>query len=177
MIPLSRVPDASGFAEVKHLIEPPFIYVYHTLRYISVLYNERGWATEHLAIQVLSTSPTFRLPFPMLQIESLGPNQESALEHCCPVSLDSASACALTIECCFPPQAKAGLRLHVRSSYDGIAYDTHDLHTFDFEASAGMTTRRTVELELKARFLKVTCENLDESCDISMLRITATVTS
>jgi len=175
VIPLSRVPDASGFAEVKHLIEPPFIYVYHTLRYISALYDEGDWETEHLAIQLLSTSPTFRIPFPILQMESLGPNQESALKQCCPVSLDNASACALTVECRFPSQAKAGLRLHARSSYDGTAYDTHDLHAFDFEASAGVTVRRTVELEPKARFLKVTCENLDESGDISMLQITATV--
>ena len=175
VIPLSRVPDAAGFAEVKHLIEPPFIYVYHTLRHISALYEEGDWKTEHLAIQVLSTSPTFRLSFPILQIESLGSSQESALKDCCPVSMDSASACALTVECRFPPQAKAGLRLHVRSSYDGTAYDTHDLSTFDLEASAGEMARRTVEFEPKVRFLKVTCENLDESRDISELRITATV--
>lgn len=30
-IPLSRIPDASGFAEVKHLIEPPFIYPLSTI--------------------------------------------------------------------------------------------------------------------------------------------------
>jgi len=71
VIPLTRVPDASGFAEVKHLIEPP-IYIYHTLRYFSNLHNEEGeWATEHLAVQVLSTTPNFRLPFPIMQLESL----------------------------------------------------------------------------------------------------------
>jgi hypothetical protein len=178
VIPLTRVPDASGFAEVKHLIEPPFIYIYHTLRYFSNLYNEKGdWATEHLAIQVLSTTPNFRLPFPIMQLKSLGPNQESGLEQCCPVSLESASGCALTVECRYASQAKAGLRLHVRSSYDGVAYDSHDLCSFDLEASPGETARRTVELTPKARFFKVTCENLDGSGDISMLNVTATVVS
>jgi len=178
VIPLTRVPDASGFAEVKTLIEPPFIYIYHTLRYFSDLYDEEGhWSAEHLAVQVLSTSPTFRLPIPIMNLASLGAGQESALEHCCPVSLDNASGCALTVECSYASQAKAGLRLHVRSSYDGVAYDSHDLYIFDFEASAGETVRRTVELAPKARFFKVTCENLDGSGDISMLKVTATVAS
>jgi len=93
------------------------------------------------------------------------------------VSLDSASGCALTVECRFPSQAKAGLRLHVRSSYDGITYDTHDLNTFDVKASAGKTVRRTVELAPKARFLKVTCESQEESSDISLVKVMATVIS
>ncbi|MBA7500455.1 hypothetical protein ES704_03213 [subsurface metagenome] len=173
IIPLTRVPNASGFAEVKALFEPPFIYLYHTLRYIS----HPEFETEDLAIQVLSTSPTFRLSMPILHLESLEPNQESTLEQCCPVGLDNASGCALTVECRFASQAKAGLRLHVRSSYDGIAYNTHDLYTFDFEASAAETVRRTVELAPKARFLKVTCESLEESSDISLVKVMATVVS
>ncbi len=114
---------------------------------------------------------------PILHLESLEPNQESTLEQCCPVGLDNASGCALTVECRFASQAKAGLRLHVRSSYDGIAYNTHDLYTFDFEASAAETVRRTVELAPKARFLKVTCESLEESSDISLVKVMATVVS
>ena len=181
VIPLTRVPNASGFAEVKHLIEPPFIYIYHTLRYTSPLYidgdPEKDWATEHLAVQVLSTSPTFRIPVPVLHVASLGPNQDSGLESCLPVSLENASACALTVECRYPSQAKAGLRLHVRSSYDGTAYDSQDLYTFDLEASAGETVRRTVEIFPKVRFFKVTCENVDGSGDVSSLSVTATVAS
>jgi hypothetical protein len=180
VIPLSRIPDASGFAEVKHLIEPPFIYIFHTLRYISVLYKEEDpskWETEHLAIQVLSTTQNFCIPIPILRLESLGPGKKSSLEACCPVGLDSASGCAITVECRYADRAKTGLRLHVKSSYDGIAYDTQDLCTFEFEASPGKTARRTVELTPKARFLKVICENLDRSDEVSKLQVTATVTS
>jgi len=161
---------------VKHLIEPPFIYVYHTLRYISDLYNENGhWSTEHLAVQVLSTSATFRIPVPVMQIESLGAGQQTEMKTCLPIGLDNASACALTVECDYASQAKAGLRVHVRSSYDGIIYDSQDLYTFDFEASAGEAACRTVELEAKAHYLKVVCENLDEASDVSQLRVTATI--
>jgi len=106
VVTLDRIPDASGFAEVKTLIEPPFVYLYHTLRYFGRSSKKPGFETEDLAIQVLSTSPTFRLSIPILHLESLGPNQESALDQCCPVSLDSASGCALTVECTYPSQAE-----------------------------------------------------------------------
>ncbi len=177
VVTLNRIPDASGFAEVKTLIEPPFVYLYHTLRYFGRSSKKPGFETEDLAIQVLSTSPSFRLPIPILHLESLGPRQESGLDQCCPVSLDSASGCALTVECTYPSQAEEGLRLHVRSSTDGIVYDTHDLCTFDLEGSAGETARETVELASNVRFFKVTCENVGGSGDISALNVTATVAS
>jgi len=177
VVTLNRIPDASGFAEVKTLIEPPFVYLYHTLRYFGRSSKKPGFETEDLAIQVLSTSPTFRLPIPILHLESLGPRQESGLDQCCPVSLDNASGCALTVECTYPSQAEEGLRLHVRSSHDGIAYDTHDLCTFDLEGSAGETARETVEIVSNVRFFKVTCENVGGSGDISALNVTATVAS
>ena len=174
VIPLSRVPDASGFAEVKTLIEPPYIYVYHTLRYFSNLYLDDGnWATEHLAIQVLSTSPTFRLAMPILQRSSLGAHEESALQECCPVSLENASACALTVEGICP--SAAGLRLHVRSSYDGLDYDTEVVCSFEVAGVAGQTVRKTVECSSSSRFIKVSCENLDGSGEVKSLCLTATL--
>ena len=178
VIPLSRVPDASGFAEVKHLIEPPFIYIYHTLRCFSCLYDENGdWATEHLAVQVLSTTPNFRLPFRIMMVERLGPSQETGLGKCCPVSLESASGCALTVECTCGPQAEAGLRVHIRSTHDGLAYDSADLYAFDLEPCPGEMVRKTIEMASKVRFFKVTCENLDERSEVSNLQLTATVAS
>ena len=176
IIPLSRVPDASGFAEVKSLIEPPFIYLYHTLRYISMFKDADGqWETEHLAVQVLSTTPQFGIAFPIMHAASLGPGQETTLKDCCPLSLDSASSCALTVAGTYAASAKAGLRLHVRSSYDGITYDTVDLRMLDLEASPGAMRQETIELTSSARFLKVIAENLDTSAEVSNLRITATV--
>jgi hypothetical protein len=181
IIPLQRVPDASGFAEVKHLIEPPFVYLYHTLRYASRQWRQREqrreWATEHLGIQVLSLGPTFRIPIPLLQFGQLPAGETSRLEQCCPISLENASGCALTVEGCFAPQARAGLTLRVRSSCDGIMYDTRDLCAFEVQAEPGERVCQTVELAAKARFLKVLCENRDEACSITEVRLTATVAS
>jgi len=175
IVTLGRIPDASGFAEVKTLIEPPFVYLYHTLRYISRFRSEEGWEVEDLAIQVLSTSASFRLPMPILSLPSLAPNAVSALEDCLPVSMDSVSAVALTLEADFSSQAKAGLSIHVRSSYDGIVYDSQDICCFEVEVEAGRTVRKTVEISPKARFFKVLCENLDGSSGISELKVIVTV--
>jgi len=176
ILPLNRVPDASGFAEVKALIEPPFVYLYHTLRYISEFKDEKGqWVTEHLAIQVLSTTPKFRIPFPILQVASLGPRKETTWRDCRPVSLENASSCALTVRYRHGPQVMAGLSLHVRSSSDGISYDTTDLLTFDIEAGPGEIVGKTMNIVSGVRFFKVICQSLEESAEISNLEVTATV--
>ncbi len=174
VIGLNSVPDASGYAEVKTLIEPPFIYLYHTLRYISQFrLEDGGWEIEDLAIQVLSTSPTFRIAFPILNLAVLRPRQTSTLKQCCPVSMDNADTCALTTAWTFSGQASAGLRLHIRTSHDGLAWDTRDAKTFDIEA--GGSERQTIELAPKSRFFKVLCENLDESAEVSTLNVIATM--
>jgi len=164
---LERTPDASAFAEVQTLIEPPFVYLYHTLRYIS-----RGG--EDLGIHVLSIDPHFRLSMPVLSLDSLGPKMVSGLEACCPISLDSASSLALTTECKYHANA-SGLRVHVASSYDGMNYDDVDLYSFDIPVKSGKTVRKTVELTPKVRFVKVMVENLDNSHEVSSLRVTATL--
>jgi len=174
VVPLNRTPDASAFAEVQALIEPPFIYLYHTLRYIS----RDFWAIprgEDLGIHVLSISPHFRLSMPVLTIDSLGPREASSLEDCCTISLQSASSLAITIECRYHPSAEAGVRLHVRSSYDGINYDNIDLYRFDVDFRAGKTVKRTFELNPKARYLKVFVENLDKLHNVTPVKVTATL--
>lgn len=176
VVTLQSVPDASGFAEVKALIEPPFIYLYHTLRYFNRNIGEDGqWIGEDLGMQVLSTSPTFRLPMPVLCIESLGASQTTANDECIPIGMQNVESCALTVECEFDKHTKNGLRLHLRSSYDGLSWDTRDMKTFDIEADAGGRIQETMDFFPTCRFFKVLCENLDDSSDISQLKVAATL--
>ena len=168
VVPLAKTPDASAYAEVQSLIEPPFVYLYHTLRY----YSKGG---EDLGIQVLSISPHFRLPMPVLSVDTLGPKKASGLGASCPISLETASDLALTTECTYDADAKAGLRLHLRASYDGINYDNTDLYTFDTDFKAEKTVEKTVELTPKAKFVKVIVENLDNSRNVTSVKVTATV--
>jgi hypothetical protein len=168
IVPLVKTPDASAYSEVQSLIEPPFIYLYHTLRY-----NSREG--EDLGIQVLSFSPYFKLSMRVLNIDSLSPNKTSDLRACCPISLETASNLALTAKCTYKANAKVGLRLHIRTSTDGIDYDNIDLYSYDLNFKANQTVKKTFELCPKAKFIKVIAENLDDSQNINSIKVIATL--
>lgn len=163
-------PDASAFAEVHALYEPPLVYLYHTLRYISL-----GSEPEDIGVQILATQTPFRLAIPVLNINQVGPGVISSLEACPPISLEHISSLALTTECTYDNQAKAGMRTHIRASYDGLNYDTEDLYTFDNHFEPGKKVSKTVELAPKVMFIKVLVENLSKTHPINTVKVTATL--
>jgi hypothetical protein len=187
VVDLSRVPDAAGLAEVHAYLEGPYVYLYHTLRYFTGKGTARGipsysspqwaahWLTEDLAIQVLTIDPHFKVAMPVLSLESLAPRQSSRIQDCLPIGLESASGLALSVECAYGSEARAGLSLHVRGSDDGVNYGTVDLHTFDIPLDAGKSVRKTVELSPKVRYVKVIVDNLDGSHAVGAVNVTATV--
>ena len=181
VVDLSRVPDAAGLAEVHAYLEGPYVYLYHTLRYFTGKGTARGissyppWATEDLAIQVLTIDPRFKIAMPALNIESLAPRQSSRIQDCLPIGLESASSLALSVECTYEAAVRAGLSLHVRGSDDGVIYDTVDLNTFDIPLDAGKRVRKTVELSPKVKYVKVIVENLDGSRTVRSVNVKATV--
>ncbi len=162
-----RNPDASALAEVHHYIEPPFVYCFHTLRYFS-----RPGA-EDLGVQALATQRPFCLPMPALNLDVLGAGDVSDMKACPPISLEHVATAALQVECRYHADAKAGLRLHVRSSGDGLRYDTEDTATFDNHFIPGEVGRKTWSLDARAPFLKVMVENLDGKHDIANVSVTA----
>ena len=164
-----RNPDASAFAEVHSFFEPPFIFLYHTLRYIS------RPEIEDIGVQVLATSTPFRLAMPILNLNSLKAGTTTSLENCPPISLEHISELAITVECTYHVKAKKGLRIHLRASYDGIHYDTENLYTFDNDFKPGQTIGKTVELSPKVMFIKIFLENLDKAKDITNVKVTATL--
>ncbi len=173
VVPRERNPGASAHGEVQALIEPPYVYLYYTLRL-----NNRGTfevPSEDLGIHILTIDPHFSLSMPVLSIDSLMANQSSDLEACNPLSFEAASSLALTIECSYDAEAKAGLRIHVRSSYDGIKYNSIDLYNFDIDFIPGQTINKTIELSPKAKFIKIAVENLDDSQPANAIKVTATL--
>ena len=166
--PRENNPDASGFAEVHALWEPPFFYLYHTLRYIS-----RGG--EDLGVQILTTNPSFRLPMPVISFDSIAPGTTSELQDCPPISLAHISDLALTAECTYHADAKSGLRIHVRASCDGINCDSEDLSTVDIPLVPGQNVCKTVDLDTNAMFIKVLVENLDNAHEVANVKVTATL--
>jgi len=142
--------DDVGFseAEVHSIIEPPFVYIYHTLRY------RRPWRTrfqkqfprvEDVGVQVLVMQRPFSLDMPLLRQASLaaGTTMPSSLRNSPAVALSHVPRAALTAECTYGKGSAKGLRLHVRSSPDGLRYDTVDVHTFDLDCLPGRTCRKT----------------------------------
>ena len=167
--PRENTPDASGFAEVYALWEPPFYYVYHTLRYIS------RPGEEDLGVQILATETPFRLAMPLFEIDSLAAGTSSNLAACPPISLARISDLAVTVECTYHAEAQQGLQVRVKASYDGIHYDTEDLCTFDVPCAPGQRVSKTATLDAKTMFAKVVMDNADPHQDAANVGVTATL--
>lgn len=108
-------------------------------------------------------------------MDSLGPGKSNRLAECLPIGLEAASTLAIATECTYADDAKAGLRLHVRVSDDGVHCDTEDLYTFDIPLRASRTVKKTVVLNTEMKFAKVVVENRDSSEQVDSITITATV--
>lgn len=163
-----REPNAEAYAEVHALFEPPFIYAYHTLRYKNV-----NTYTEHIGVQILVPETPFKLAIPVVNSLSLKAKDKSSLEVCPAMSLQFISDLALTVECHYQREAKAGLRVHLLGSYDGINYDTEDLDTFDIPLNPGKKVSKTVVINHPSvMFMKIICENRDRSKEVSGIKVT-----
>lgn len=173
-------PNASAYAEVHSIIEPPFVYVYHTLRYCKPWrerFRKQFPTVEDLGVQVLAMQRPFSLEMPVGQVASVasGATWPASLANARSVALGSIARASLTAECTYGARATRGVRLHVRSSGDGLKYDTEDLHTFDLPCRPGKTCRKTFPLDPGVRFVKVFVENPDTSAPVSDVSITATL--
>ncbi len=60
--------------------------------------------------------------------------------------------------------------IHVKSSFDGIVYDTADLYTFNVMPGKEKLFQQTFEMVSKVRYMKVVVENSDQTTvkDISV---------
>jgi len=96
---------------------------------------------------------------PLLSLPSLPPGAQTKLDDCPPLCLARARSCALTVECAYAEGAPSGLRLHVRTSTDGVRYDTEDVRTLDVPCRPGQMVRTTFDLGARAMFAKVLVEN------------------
>jgi len=174
VVPRERTPDASAFGEIMSLLEPPYIYLYYTLRYNSKDFWEAPHG-EDLGIHILTIDPHYSLSMPILNITSLSAGKSSDLEECCPLSFEAVGGLALTVECKYNPRAKAGLKIHIVSSYDGLTYNNVDLYSFDIDLKAGQTVNKTIELTPKVKFIKIVAENTDITQSVEAINVTATL--
>ena len=154
-------PDASAFAEVHHLIEPPLVYCYHTLRYAS------RPGDEDLGVQVLATQRPFCVTMPVLQLERLEPGEETTLAHCPSLALGHVRSAALTVACAGEVD---GLLVTAYGSADGLRFDTAPLA--EAQVRAG---QQTVPLPAHVPYVKVAVTNMDETCEAGPITVVATL--
>ena len=173
-------PNASAYAEVHSIIEPPFVYLYHTLRYKEAWrdrFRPQFPTVEDLGVQVLVMQRPFSLDMPLLNLPLLeaGTTTPLSSEVTPAVALSHVDRVAITVECTYDERSKRGVRLHVRSSPNGRKYDTTDLYTFVHAFEPGQTCRNTFELDTNVRFIKVLIQNADPAESVSNVKITATL--
>lgn len=105
-------------------------------------------------------------------------NASSVIDTGVPVDLTGFHSVILTVEATYHGDATAGAKLRLYSSADGKNWDTEpiDARTVAFEA--GETKRETFtpsDAAQRARFLKVTIENLDAAHVVTNVKVTATL--
>jgi predicted GH43/DUF377 family glycosyl hydrolase len=172
-------PNTAAFAEVHTLFEPPFIFAYHTVRYVdnqlAPFASKRTTTFEDLGVQVLIMRTPFRLPMRVLTCDSLPAGGTTEISDCHNISLNGVRQVCLTAECEYSPAARQGIRIHVRSSPDGLNYDTADLTGFDNDLRPGGVGRRTVELGAGPHFIRLFVDNLDMAAPCRKIKVTATL--
>ena len=78
---------------------------------------------------------------------------------------------AITVACTFDPAAVAGIRVHVRSSYDGTNFDTQDFDSWIPTFSAGATIQVTKVYDASTGYLKVLIENMDAAQAVTNISV------
>jgi hypothetical protein len=156
--------NAASFSEVHAIYEPPLIYLYHTLRYLTprTPADEKKFpVVEDLGIQVLATARPFELDMPVFHRETLAPKTATPRADSPPISLNGISRATLSVGCVYHAKATKGLRIHVLSGSDGMKWKPSTV--FSSDCKPGQPARTTRALDLEARFIKVLAENPDPS--------------
>jgi predicted GH43/DUF377 family glycosyl hydrolase len=146
-------PDGGAFAEVHAYQEGSLIYLFHTLRY-----NSRH-GDEDIGVQVLATQRPFKVRMPILVIDRLAPGASTLLDDCSPLCLDHITQATLTVRCEYDAGSSRPVMVHVKTSYDGLVYDTVDAHTLEVKNLPGQQVQQTFEIHPNVRYIKVEVEN------------------
>ncbi len=176
--PREANPNAAAFAEVHAIYEPPFVYLYHTLRYIeprTAADKQRFPNVENLGVQVLALSRPFRLDMPLAHLDILGPKAMTPLIDAPPINLTDVREVSLTLTCTYSAKATGRVRIHVLPSDDGVRWPTSDAQRLDADFKPAQSIRQTFRVGAKSKFIKVVPENTDVSQGVSALDVVATL--
>jgi hypothetical protein len=111
-----------------------------------------------------------------LNLANLAAGATTALGDCSTIDLSHGpETLAITVEATYDVAANQGIRVHVRTSYDGTNYDTEDWDTWNAGFAAGAALRQTEIYDTDPYAIKVLIENLDPAQAATNVRVIATV--
>jgi hypothetical protein len=168
-------PNASAFAEVHALIEPPFIYAYHTLRYLDrtkvANVEQRTSVLEDIGVQVLAMQRHFKIEMPIIALDRLIANGQTKMADCPSICLREAKRAILIAGCFYEKAANRPIVVRVFGSNDGIAFNTAEILSFELDVVDGKLSAKRVTLETNMKFVKVAVLNQDQQHDCESVRV------
>ncbi len=115
-----------------------------------------------------------KAPLPIIDLSTLALAATSGLGDCTEIPLEGARTFAITVACTYDGAATAGITVHVRTSVDGVNYDTEDWDSWTPTGfAAGATIRQTKHYDADVRWAKVLIENLDAAKAVTDIGVTA----
>jgi len=114
----------------------------------------------------------------ILNEASIAAGATTVLADCDAVSLSSGvGKLTLTIEATYNPAAALGIRVHLRTSYDNVHYDTEDWDSWAANFAAGAGIRQTKHYDTSPGYLKVLIENQDGAQSLTDVKVISVVGS
>jgi len=124
----------------------------------------------------VDTSPGAKTATTILDEASIAAATTTALGDCTAIDLSGGpTTLALTVECTYNAGAAQGIKIHVRTSYDGTNWDTIDWDSWTPSFTAGATIRQTKHYDTSPMYVKVLIENLDPAQTVTDVAVVATV--
>ncbi len=124
----------------------------------------------------VDTSPGAKTATEVLDEASIAAGATTAIGDCDDIDLSGGPpTLALTVEATYHALATLGIRVHVRSSYDGTLWDSEDWDVWDAAFTAGIPIRETRNYDTDPMYLRILIENLDGGQAVTDVKVIATV--
>lgn len=112
----------------------------------------------------------------ILDVTPIAAAATTALADCTAIDmLNIRLMLAITVETTYNAGAAVGIKVHVRTSYDGVNYDTEDWDTWTPGFTAGASIRVTKDYDVAPAYVKVLIENLDVARSVTDTKVYSTL--
>lgn len=172
----------AAMAEVCFLIEYPYIYLYHTLRYneswcedTEKKFQSTEQVAEHLGVEVLCIADHFNLSYPVYSLDELLPQQTYFDKNKLPLTVAEAKEYSITVSCQYSDDAKGPLEIHLLTGVDEKSIDTIPYASFKLDVIPGKKAQKTFSGNIASRFMRVVFENTDSSAPVKDISVSITL--